>query len=91
MNKRELNRELNEIIELRKLLKEKEENLYNEAKAAGYESISTAKGQMYIVKESTALSFSTTRFGFKEKYPDLYNENLIETTRKEHMVIKESK
>lgn len=91
MNKRELNKTLNEIIELRKTLKEKEEMLFNGMTDKDLQSISTAHGQAYITEESTSMVFSTTRFGFKEKYPDIYNENLVETTRKRHMTIKESK
>jgi predicted phage-related endonuclease len=89
MNKRELNKTLNEIIELRKQLKEKEEMLFNGMTDKDLQSISTAHGQAYITEESTSFRFDTTRF--KEEHLDLYNENLKEITTKRHITIKESK
>ena len=89
MNKRELNKTLNEIIELRKTLKEKEEMLYNGMTDKGIQSISTAHGQAYITEESTSLRFDTTRF--KEDNKETYNSYLKETTTRRHITIKESK
>jgi len=91
MNKRELNKHLNNIIELEKQLKAEKELLLNGMTEKGMTSISTAQGQAYITEESTAMTFSTTRFGFKEKYPDIYNANLVETVRKRHITVKGNK
>ena len=48
-------------------------------------------GLITLVEETTNMRFSTTRFGFKEAYPEIYKNNLVETTTKAHLVAKISK
>ena len=89
MNKLELNKHINNVIELRKQLKLEEELVMKGLDDNGLTSKSTSHGQAYITEETTSLRLDTARF--KEKYIDLYNENLKEVIVKRHVTIKESK
>lgn len=85
MKTREKNNLLNEIIELRKTLKEKEILLESAMLEDGM-NVSTAKGYASIIAESKTFRFDTTRF--KEDKPEEYNNYLKESTTRAHITIK---
>ena len=87
MNKREKKKLLNEVLDLRQILEEKETLLKCIILEDG-EGISTEKGSATITKVSSYMKFDATRFGFKDKYPEIYNANLVEVNRNDSVTIK---
>jgi len=82
MNKREKNKLLNEIFELRTLLDEKETLLRN-AILEDKEDVSTSKGIAKYYEATTQMRFNMVRF--KETSAELYKSNLIEVPVKEQV------
>ena len=89
---------MNEFLQIKKQmagLQDRLEELGGEIipymKSRGIKTFTTPSGVISLVEETTAMQFSTTRFGFKEKYPQIYEENLQPVTKKEHLVAKVTK
>lgn len=78
--------------EIERLTKENEDlskELLNYMEEKGIKNYTLPNGIITLVEETTGFRFNTTRF--KEENPEIYKNNLVETTTKAHLVAKISK
>ena len=71
-----MNKDVNEFLQIKKQmshlqnrLDELSDKIIPYMQSKGIRTFTTPSGVISLIEETTALQFSTTRFGFKEKYP----------------------